>query len=218
MTSWPHEPPDPETITPLRLLRAPPKTTLGATIISSNVQGALTHYNGSRTMRCPRVGCPECEKHHVPRWYGYVGVFNPVSNSTALFEFPAGPYATVREYLAKYHTLVGANLKAWRKPARENGPVFLSLQPPIDPSLKYPPAPDIMKILCRMWGLNYEAERRLLLNQQTKELPPPAAPVPDDPEASTDLIDRPYEPITTSPKPKLAAGTAKTKRRGKNPA
>lgn len=169
MTSWPNSPPDPETITPLRLIRAPARSSLKTTIISPEIQGALTHYNGSRTVRCPLVNCPECAKHHKPRWYGYVAIFNPVTNATAIFEFPSGPYATVREFLEKYKSLRGTTLTAWRKPARENGPVFLTLEPPTDPSLSYPDPPNLMKVLCRMWGLDYKAERRELVEQMTKQ-------------------------------------------------
>ncbi len=180
MTSWPAEPPDPEQITPLRIIRTPAKGVFKSRIISPEIQGALTHYDGRRTIRCPGKDCPICGKHIMPRWYGYLALWCTRSNATALYEFPAGPFGTFREYIQKYSTLRGAILTAWRKPHRDNGPVFVELEPPGDPSADYPEPPIVMKVLCRMWGINYEAEQASIHKEKLEMIQQNTDPAPED--------------------------------------
>jgi len=150
--------------------RTPPRGKFKGTIFSSDIVGAMTHYARSRTQICTRPNCPECKDHHLPRWYGYLAIYNPINMSRTLFEFPAGPIGTFHDYLQKYRNFRGARITAFRKPERANGPVQITLTPPDDQLLKHPEEVDVFRLLCQLWKVSHidqlEAYNRSNLKDQ----------------------------------------------------
>ena len=115
----------------------------------------MTHYAQNRTQLCTAPNCPECQAHHAPRWYGYLACFNPTTGSRRIFEFPRGPYNEIRDYLKKFRDLRGARFKAYRQPARANGPVQLDITGPDDAIREYPAEVDVFRLLCQIWQLQH---------------------------------------------------------------
>ncbi len=171
MRDWSDKPPANDKVPPLRIHRTPPRLSFTSWILSSNITGAMTHYANSRTIKCIGEGCPICADHRLPRWYGYFAIYNPKSAARALFEIPDGAYLAFGDYLVKYKSLRGAKFTASRKPDRPNGQVVCQLTPPTNAEIPFPEEPDVFRLLCQIWGLDWQTELAALRPAQAKTDP-----------------------------------------------
>ncbi len=168
MSHWSDKPPANDKVPPLRIIRTPPRQSFTSWILSSKITGAMTHYANSRTIKCIGEPCPICADHRLPRWYGYFAIYNPTSGARALFEIPDGAYLAFGDYLVKYKSLRGAKFTASRKPDRPNGQVVCQLTPPTNAEIPFPEEPDVFRLLCQIWGLDWKAETAALHPEKTK--------------------------------------------------
>lgn len=196
MPSWPSIPPADGKLPAIRIVRTPATASLRFTVFSRSVTGAMTHYAGNRTQLCTGPDCPECQLHHLPRWYGYLATYDPRTHARRLFEFPQGPYNEIRDYLKNFRDLLGARFKVYRQPARVNGPVQLDISPPDETIKQYPPEVDVFRLLCQIWKLRYtdyledynnsNLENADGISPQTNKHPDP----PDKPHSPKDIIEQ----------------------------
>ncbi len=168
MRDWSDKPPANDKMPPLRILRTPAHRPFTSWILSTAITGAMTHYANSRTIKCIGEGCPICAQRRLPRWYGYFAIYNPTSGARALFEIPDGAHLAFADYLVKYKSLRGAKFTASRKPDRPNGQVVCSLTPPTNAAIPFPDEPDVFRLLCQIWGLDWQAETAAFRHAKTK--------------------------------------------------
>ena len=143
---------------PLKYLvrRCPPRGFKGAIILSHNVIGRDLHYHGRQSRVCSGDGCEYCSPKQVPRWYGYVFATNTDLAKVDILEFTAGSMRPVDEYFRDHRTLIGAKVDMWRKGDEATGQVYCSLRLSKLNKEAFPKTPNLKKILCRMWGIEFD--------------------------------------------------------------
>jgi hypothetical protein len=157
MPSWTDQPPTSAANYPLRILRTPAKGTITAIVTSTELQGCPTHYCNNRTVPCEGADtCKLCADGYSWRWHGYVACILKNSLEHILFEFTAAASDTFRNYIALHNEIRGCLFKASRPSGRPNGRVVIEASPADLSRLHLPNPPNIRKILCHIWGIQYQ--------------------------------------------------------------
>ena len=189
MPSWPSIPPADGKLPSIRIVRTPASGAIRFTSFSAAVTGAMTHYAANRTQLCTAPACDPCDQHQAPRWYGYLATYNPKTGARRIFEFPRGPYNEIRDYLKKFRDLRGAQIKAYRQPARANGPVQLDITGPDESIKQYPDEVDVFRLLCQIWKLHHvdqlqDYNQSNLRSTSAAQDPPNPTPAPHAPTSA----------------------------------
>lgn len=138
------------------LFRVPAKGMGRAIVVSHDVVGADTHYWRGRSQPCSGDKCEACEDGQSPRWRGYLAVMSPKSGRVVILEITAAAAGAIEAYFNKHRTLRGAGIVAERVGQKPNGRLRLMLTPPAAEIDQLPKAPQIQRLLARIWGLNQD--------------------------------------------------------------
>jgi len=133
------------------LLRSKPGRTFAALCVSPEIVGAYTHFWKGRTALCTYPECEPCHAHRAARWYGYLHVWTPATNATALLEITPSCVTPLEEYLAQFGTLRGAKITIARANHKINSRVVLTAQASAYALDKLPATLDVRAHLRRIW-------------------------------------------------------------------
>lgn len=159
MTTWTNRPDREDRRSACPLLRARPGQTIRGIITSTDAIGAYTHYWRGRTTLCLYPNCEPCSISRAARWYGFLHIWNPDSNKTAIAEITPSCTLTLDEWLTKFGTLRGAKATISRANAKINSRVDITLAATNYAPENLPPAIDLQAQLCRMWEIETEPSR-----------------------------------------------------------
>jgi hypothetical protein len=180
MPTWTDRPPQQDPSLPYRITRTPATSKLRAVILSTQMIGCPTHYDGRRTVPCEGNQCKLCEAGYAARWHGYVAVWDPAEDERLVLELPAGPAQALADHHDRFHTLRGFDLVAWRPRQKANARIAITLGQVQRPSPAIPAEPDLHTILLRIWGLTPSRNGRSPAKRQrppeTADVVPPADP------------------------------------------
>lgn len=141
------------------LLRARPGQTIKGIITSPDAVGAYTHYWRGRTTLCLYPNCEPCSISRAARWYGFLHLWNPDSNKTAIAEITPSCTLALDEWLAKFGTLRGAKATIARANGKINSRVDLTLAAGSYAPENLPHPIDLQAQLCRMWEIDATPEQ-----------------------------------------------------------
>jgi len=139
-----------------RVLRVPPKGIGGLIILSHEVVGTDTHYFGGRTVPHGKEQCNACDAGNQKRWHGYLAVWNPKAASKWILEITDAAGDTFKKMFAKRTTLRTLSFAGQRVPCKPNGTLIVRLTESDWASDGLPHAPDLRRMLMRMWGFREE--------------------------------------------------------------
>jgi hypothetical protein len=136
----------------IRLIRTPASGKLQAVILSDDVIGCPTHYDGTRTLPCSKDKCDACARGLPWRWHGYIGLWIVGTQERVVLELTAAASQRLVEHRKQYKTLRGFDLIACRPRGKPNSRIHVALGAMQRPSSQLPPAPDVQAIMCYIWG------------------------------------------------------------------
>lgn len=152
--TWTDRPPRDETSGNFRLVRVARAGTVRGIILSPHLSGTGLHYWKGKSTPCNGSQCDACREGYVPRWYGYVAIWNPKTDHIGLAEITDGAADDLDRYRARHGTLRGAELLLSRQGNRPNGRILATVAPAAIAPERLPPAPDVIQCLNRIWGVN----------------------------------------------------------------
>lgn len=156
MPRWLDHPPDAAKDVPYRIVRTPADKPLEAIITTPELLGCCTHFVHNRTVPCEGPDtCSHCAQGHAWRWHGYVAAILRVTLEHVLFEITAPSADTLRNYILLHGNLRGCRIKAFRPSNRPNGRVVLQTVPVDLSSTRLPDAPNVKRLLCHLWNVQY---------------------------------------------------------------
>ena len=129
----------------------------GLIAASHDPLGVYTHWRNSRKLPCLGDGCECHETGEERRWYGYVAIWQPSTCNMGILEYTRAAAMPIKEYFDKHRTLRGAAIDAHRRSEKRNARLVLSIYEGRFPKEEIPKAPNREQVLCRIWGINYEA-------------------------------------------------------------
>jgi hypothetical protein len=155
MDHWTDRPPAPTEFAGIRLLRVPPRACYDAIITSPKMVGRYTHFVNRRTVPHTDGDCQPCLDGHIPRWHGYVSIYNPATHSHSVLELTALAAGPLADFEDRHGSLRGAELRAQRIGSAPNSPVRCIVTAADHDQRKLPRAVDLRKFLCTIWRLPY---------------------------------------------------------------
>ncbi len=154
MPVFSNAPPDGTASNALTLIRTPATGRLACLIASSDVTGCPTHFWGGRTIPHEQKGCKPCEARCSWRWHSYCIIQQMPTGQMFLLELTAQATEPLIEYRKIFGSLRGAALVCERRGKRANGRVMVKINPPTSLPVGLPKAPDVVDILCSLWGFD----------------------------------------------------------------
>jgi len=152
------------------IVRAKEGRVLQGVIISEEIKGLPTHWTGGQTMPCGRDQCQWCDLEIPCDWHAYFFWYDRHTQLIDVVEITKGPLPVIREYEKLHGTARGAVARLTRAQNRKNGRVVLELVPSKTPGEFLPKAPDIQKVLLRIWsGGRYQ--KRKTAKELVDEIP-----------------------------------------------
>lgn len=188
MPDFTNTPPDGHGTNNLQIIRTPAKGALVGVIASHDILGCATHFWNGRTIPHETIGCEPCNAQVSWRWHSYCVIQNSPDGQFFLLELTAQATDALVEQRMRCGTLRGAVIKTTRRGEKLNGRVHVCIRErkPGDPDLRDPP--DILSILCNLWGLDRSRMRAYkTLGHKQSVTPDPG-------------IDRINDPIPPNPK------------------
>lgn len=150
-TRWTPRPSEHDVTAHLSLHRVTPNKPTLAVILSPDVIGLYTHYWRGRSVPCQPFGCPACEAHQRPRWYGYLGIWNPNNGSIAVLELTPPAIAPIDAWLKRHPSLRAAQIIAKRANKRPNSRLVVEIRPDVYNGEFLPPPPQVERTLEHIW-------------------------------------------------------------------
>lgn len=159
MPHWSTTPPPAADGLALRIVRTPATRAVDAIATAPDFVGCCTHYAGNRTVPCEGPeACPWCADGHSWRWHGYLSAILTGTLEHILFEFTAAASDTFRNYYLLHGSMRACQFKAHRPSGRTNGRVLIACKRLDQQTLRLPDPPNVKKILCHIWGCQYEPD------------------------------------------------------------
>jgi len=149
---WSNEPPPDATHGAVRLIRVPAQGVLRGIILSTDLKGTPTHYDGTRTQPCARESCELCSRGLPWRWHGYVGLLIVGTQERVVLELTAAASQRLADHARQNGTLRGFDLIAQRPKGKANSRIAIQLGALQRPSTSLPPDPDIPALMAYIWG------------------------------------------------------------------
>lgn len=160
MPLWESTPPSAADGHPLRIIRTPSSKPISAVVTTPDSVGCRTHFLNNRTVPCEGPDkCESCHDGHSWRWHGYVAALNTATLEHFIFEFTAAASETFKNYYNLKGDLRGCWFTAHRPSGRHNGRIVISAKPSDPQRTHLPEPPDIRRILCHIWGVQYTKTR-----------------------------------------------------------
>jgi hypothetical protein len=139
-----------------RVLRVPPKGLAGLIVLSDELVGTDTHYFGGRTVPHAQENCQACAAGNQRRWHGYLAVWSPKHNTKWILEITDAAGDTVKKIKQKRPSLRSMSFAGQRVPVKPNGTLIVQLTDSDWAADGLPRAPDLRRMLMRMWGFREE--------------------------------------------------------------
>lgn len=143
------------------LWRTPPEKPLRAIITCDQIYVCDTHYWGGRTIPCERPNCPACNQSVPYRTHVYVSAFEPITHDHFLFECTAHAAQSFADYRRIADRLRGCYFHASRPKRTKNGKVAIICKPADLSKCQLPEPPNVMKALCTIWRVPFNAFEEL---------------------------------------------------------
>jgi hypothetical protein len=153
MPNWNSLPPARTTPKPMDLLRTPISGKLAFICLSDDILGCSTHYWGGRTVPCEEPDCRACEAGSPTRWHGYLACFNENTSKRFILEITDTAAEAFLAFRKTYKTLRGGSFIVRRHKPIPNGRVIVAFAPLDLTKTDWPQPPDMIRILCQIWGL-----------------------------------------------------------------
>lgn len=147
-------PEDGDFATRYQIVRTPSEGMLKAIVLSVDLVGKLTHWNGNQTVPHTDPYCAACVGGSKMDWHGYVAVASFKSREVAIMEFTFAAKTAFEHYLRVHGSLRGALLLANRVSKKSNARIRISLEPSKELPIALPEAPDVKDFLRRMWKMS----------------------------------------------------------------
>lgn len=158
MPTFTNQPPDVPDGFVFRIVRTPADRPFTGIVTCLEAVGTNTHFANNRTVPCEGYDtCPLCQDGFSKRWHGYVSCLVPTTLEHCLFEFTAHACDSFKNYQEQHTTLRACAFKAFRPSKRHNGRVIIHTTPADERKFVLPSPPDIQRILCHIWNVQYTA-------------------------------------------------------------
>jgi len=149
-----------------RVVRTPATACFTAVVTSLEVVGTQTHFANNRTTPCDGIDqCALCTDGFSRRWHGYVSCVATPTLEHVLFEFTAHASDTFRNYHDLHGTMRACQFRAFRPSKRNNGRVVIHTAPGDESRMRLPEPPNIAKLLCHLWNVQYNPEQPTRMNR-----------------------------------------------------
>lgn len=137
----------------IEIVRTPGNKMIKAIVVSTDIVGAMTHWNGHQTRPHTTPWCEHCERGTKVDWHGYVGILDWHTRERSILEFPVGPKQHFDEYIKRHGSLKGAQLLANRVSNQTNSRIRIALSPSKELMMTIPEGPNIVDFLLKMWRM-----------------------------------------------------------------
>lgn len=175
MPDWTRRPPTTDAQAGIRLVRCPPTGKLVAIILSRDLIGTRTHYDGTRTKPCEGESCPLCSKGYPWRWHGYLALWLPLARERVLLELTASASERIADAVAAQGHLRGLDITITRPRQKPNSRVVVQVGSLRHSDADLPDEPDTPRILTYIWSyrvspddLADSADRKFAPSRETK--------------------------------------------------
>lgn len=196
MAEWSHTPPPANAAGGVRLIRTPAAGTLRGVILSDQLIGTRTHYNGIRTLPCPGLDCEQCTKGVLWRWHGYIGVWLPKERERIVLELTASASQRLADHLATFGPLRGFDLAVSRPRGKANSRIVVTLGTTRQPTQLLPPDPDVVAVMDYVWGYSPTPHD---MHPRRSAIAEPCHPAADPEGNGRELAARYYSPKEPPP-------------------
>lgn len=153
---WQDKPDSVDSIPNFRLLRTPCDRKISGIIVSSEHVGAKIHYWKGRSKPCRGETCEACEAGQIPRWKGYILLYDPKLRTQVVFEFTERVYPQFQMFLQIHKTLRGGQMTAGRLNRKPNGPLLVTFDQYLYDQNHLPQESNLRDILSRIWEITPE--------------------------------------------------------------
>lgn len=178
MGDWESTPPATDSMGGVRLVRTPASGAARGIILSDELIGRATHYDGRRTVPCAKLNCEMCTKGLPWRWHGYVALWLITQQERVILELTAQSSQRLVDHHKTYGSLRGFDLMVCRPKGKTNSRIQVVLGLKRQPETLLPPCPDVPTIMCYIWGVapapgqdvrNIIGRREIVLEPQNHE-------------------------------------------------
>jgi len=143
----------------LPILRTPASKPLDAIITSPDMIVCPTHFVHNRTIPCEGVNdCPHCAEGHSFRFHAYVSCLVLEGLQHCIFEMTKRAAEQFKPYRDIYSTLRACHFIAWRPSKRFNARIVIKCKRHDELEKPIPDPPDIKRILCHLWNVQYKPD------------------------------------------------------------
>lgn len=148
-------PPDEEKEPQWQIIRCGGTETLRGMCLSHDLLGCYTHFFRGRTTPCTRPKtCEACEAGNVTRWHAWIAAMNVRRLDRAIVELTFAAMPQVDESFCRFRTLRGLDFEITRRGGKQNGRLVWRAKAGTLPQEQVPRAPDLPKMLLRMWEVS----------------------------------------------------------------
>lgn len=166
MPQWNPPPPTDNRSVPFRLVRVPAKAPLTGIITALEPLGCYTHFAKRRTLPCDgEERCEYCAEGFSRRWHCYVSLLLAQSLEHVILELTAAGSDPLRNYYRLHDTIRECRMSAVRPSGRPNGRVIVTCKPPQHSMTRIPDPPDVRRILCHLWGIQYRNDEPITIDR-----------------------------------------------------
>lgn len=152
MDDWESTPPATDSMGGVRLVRTPPSGAARGIILSEELIGRATHYDGRRTVPCQKQRCELCTKGLPWRWHGYVALWLIAQQERVILELTAQASQRLVDHHKSLGSLRGFDIMVCRPKGKANSRIQVVLGTKRQPEALLPPCPDVPTIMCYIWG------------------------------------------------------------------
>lgn len=149
---WESTPPATDSMGGVRLVRTPANGAARGIILSDELIGRATHYDGRRTVPCQKLQCEMCTKGLPWRWHGYVALWLVTQQERVILELTAQSSQRLVDHHKTYGSLRGFDIVVCRPKGKANSRIQVVLGVKRQPETLLPPCPDVATIMCYIWG------------------------------------------------------------------
>lgn len=151
MTIWTTAPAGELAPSGTRLLRVRPGKPITGIVTSRAMLGCNVHYWRGRTTPCEEDRCPACKDHRMPRWYGWLGLWNPRTHEHVIAEITSACVEPVSAYALKHGTLRGSLITLERATPKLNARLAARITESAFSPDALPDELDVIHVLEKIW-------------------------------------------------------------------
>jgi hypothetical protein len=153
---WRHEPPPASNLPELVLRRLHASETFHGTITCTRVASCIVHFYGGRTLPCLGDDCPGCKLGRDKRRECYISLERRDHRTHGILGVTLGAERNLADKAPNWANVRGLEVTIRRKGRKANGQVSLDVHGQTLETHRLPPAPELMRHLFHLWGLDSE--------------------------------------------------------------